>query len=108
MSCFKDALDTLTADPNLSAAGTYTRAGNTAIAVRMVGPWRDDARQSVLLTGSRYAGYHADLRQWQVPLKPLDGDRLDVTDGPLLGAYLVLAAEGDNEGITWRCDLQPV
>jgi hypothetical protein len=101
MSAFSAALATLHADPNMSAAATYSPKAGASAAVRIVWRPRGNTDYGPFEVRASVPAYQAEVLASALANDPVEGDLLRV-DGV---NYKVRKAERDGEQLTWLLDL---
>jgi hypothetical protein len=87
-------------DVNMSLAGTYTPAGGSDIAVRVIKASPKQEQWGAFQTHASVTPYVYDVRVSEVAV-PKNGDVL-VVDGM---TFIVRSAEKDSEQLAWRLNL---
>jgi hypothetical protein len=99
---FDQAADVLFTDPSRSVAGTFAADGGSPVAVRVVVA-HADPKLKLYETGARSGGLRAWIPRATITARPDTGDVLTVSEGGLVGSYVIRDVESEVVGGWWSC-----
>lgn len=101
---FETMLDMMYGNPHLAIKAVYTDAAGQRKSVTVIETHQDELTP-FLSTGIQQRAVMYEVRQSEVPARPINGERLDLNVSG--ETFIIRKAQPDTLGLSWMLDVEP-